>query len=261
MFSIFIGDYVIFWDKYYESFVKNFYPEFTRNLVVFTDSEKLLSSRYDYVDFVKVENEGWPNNSMNRFYFFNTVIDKYKNYDFIFFFQSNAIFLKKLDIAINDDFEKGVIFRHPLANQLPACKRPYDRNKKSSAYIAHSQEPDYYYQAAAFGAPKLIFRKLINTIIGYQKINEKNNIVPIWHDESYLNKYIFNFQSEFLSYDYSYIYPEGLSLEKTPVVLLRDKSRFFNVQKLKKGSRLNTYFGKIKINIKCLFLNIFKSNK
>ena len=52
-----------------------------------------------------------------------------------------------------------------------------------------------------------------------------NNIIPLWHDESVLNKYVLNKKPLIL--DCRYLYPEGKNLrpfKKDIKILIRDKA-------------------------------------
>jgi len=61
----------------------------------------------------------------------------------------------------------------------------------------------------------------------------EKNLIPVWHDESYLNWYYSKKNPLLLSYNY--IYPEGLQLPNmNPIMYQRDKWKYMDKENLRK---------------------------
>ena len=68
------GDYVYFWQGFYESMNKYFLKNSDIHYYVFTDAEKLsVGEDDDHVHRIYQENLGWPNNTLHRFKMFKRI--------------------------------------------------------------------------------------------------------------------------------------------------------------------------------------------
>ena len=76
-------------------------------------------------------------------------------------------------------------------------------------------------------------------------------MVAVWHDESHLNRYIIG-REDVKVLPPCYGFPEGWDLPYEPTMLLRDKSKYFDVEAIKAESiagRLKLYAGRLKSKI------------
>lgn len=236
--SIFISKYTVFWDDYYKSFIEKFYKNYEPELFVFTDSRQLIESSFHNVTFIKVADEGWPNNSMNRFKFFSQISEQLSKFDFIYFFQSNAKFMINFDINLIDYSDKIIAFQHPLSLNTNPIWFPLERSRHSRACVKFGEENQKYAQAAAFGGPSSLFIKMTNQILDLQLSDQAKNIIPIWIDESYFNKWLTQ-TSEYIILSHEYIYPETHKISGEIKVLMRDKSNFFDIKSFKNNEEVS----------------------
>lgn len=83
----------------------------------------------------------------------------------------------------------------------PALLYPYERNKKSTAYIKNLFEKNYHYFMGSLNGGKVKdFMKLSEVCSKNIHEDLKNGIIAIYHDESYLNKYLKEQQMFYVSY-------------------------------------------------------------
>ena len=68
----------------------------------------------------------------------------------------------------------------------------YDRNTLSKSYIPLG-EGKFYVTGAFNGGTSKDFLKMTSIIKEWTDIDLKNNIIPLWHDESMLNKYLITY--------------------------------------------------------------------
>ncbi len=66
---------------------------------------------------------------------------------------------------------------------------PYDKNPNSKAYISDF-DAKYYVMGGFNGGTSEGFLKLIKTLKDWTDIDLKNKVMPTWHDESMLNRYL-----------------------------------------------------------------------
>lgn len=100
----------------------------------------------------------------------------------------------------------------------------YERNAQSEAYIP-LDEGDFYYAGGYFGGNIEEVYKLTNFCHNAMMADKAKNIEAIWHDESYLNKYLlYHKPTKILSPEY--LWDDGFG---TPAFLKR--KRFLAVRK------------------------------
>ena len=103
---------------------------------------------------------------------------------------------------------------HPGFYKSSKIEYTYDRNPSSHAYIPFGSGKQYY--AGGFnGGKSKNFLTMAKTIATWRKSDQNKNIIPIWHDESYMNKYMF-LNPPTLELDPSYCYPENWQLPFIP---------------------------------------------
>ncbi|XP_053329258.1 histo-blood group ABO system transferase-like [Spea bombifrons] len=91
---------------------------------------------------------------------------------------------------------------HPGLYGSPRNKFTYERDPKSEAYIP-LDEGDFYYAGGYFGGKVEEVYKLSNFCHNAMMTDKQNNIEAIWHDESYLNKYLLQYKpTKILSPEY-----------------------------------------------------------
>lgn len=197
------GRYTIFWEEFYKSCEKFFIKNAEKHYFFFTDSKEFETG--GNVTVTPQENLGWPLITCLRYKIFNKIHDELKNYDYIFFFNGNMEFIKPVTA---EEFlpttEQGglVAVLHPLNKRTENPDEfPYERSPKSNACIAKGQGK-YYFQAAILGGKAEETLKMFKECEKMTDDDLKNNIIPIFHDESMFNKYILDKKYLKLGYEY-----------------------------------------------------------
>lgn len=218
-----LGKYDIFWRDFYESSLKYFVCNSEKDYFVFTDSFEIYAENKNNVFKLYQNNLGWPGNTLFRFNMFSNIKDKLENYDYIFFFNANALFVDFVtEQHILPEAEDLVVVQHPSFYDKKRSQYPYEKNPNSLAYIAR-YEGKVYVQGCLSGGKSKPYIDLINTINNNTKIDNGNNIVATWHDESHLNKYIMDKNYKLLSPGFSY--PENWNIPFNKKIIMRDKAR------------------------------------
>ena len=169
-----------------ESIDKYFLQNYQKTIFVFNDND-LISD----VENIKINHLPWPMNTLMRFHYISMIKNKLNEYDYIYYMDS--------DIIVNDIIDEEIF---PMKNEIVSTKHfhfqtstsigPYEfENKNSLAYVEKSDVlQNMYCQACFFGSSKTSFINMVDHIKDEIETDLKNNIIPIWHDESYFNKYI-----------------------------------------------------------------------
>lgn len=243
------GKYSQFFQKFHQSAKEHFLTGIADiEYFVFTDMPDLSNS--DDVHIIPKECLGFPMDAVFRFHTLLTVEDMVKDFDYVYFFNSNALFIQDVGKEIlPPDSESFIGSRWPRRKpfNLPMFF-PYERNKQSTAYIPPRESQKYiYYMSGFYGAsPQAFFKKYhildANTQTDYQK-----GIIAIFHDESHTNKYFRQVHCKLLPD--GYCLPEEWATDKTDThILFRNKvaiDPYFNKgiknsfgERFKKGFRI-----------------------
>ena len=128
------------------------------------------------------------------------ILDNIINTDYIFYFNANC---EILPIKSYEWFDKDkLIFTYHKDWFNNNCDpsvfcEPYMDNPNSTSYIGTT---DYIYiQGAFFGGPTQLIYKMCETINEMITIDLQNNIIPRYHDETYLNKYNYLYNNALIS--------------------------------------------------------------
>lgn len=220
------GRYTVFWKDFYLSAKKYLLtpPRVQKDFFVFTDNEHIDFEENADVFKIYQKKLGWPYDTMMRFDMFLTQEEKLKEYDYIYFFNANMEFVA----PVGDEFlpdESGLVMGlHPGYYGKKPDEYPYDRNPKSTAYIPYGQGK-HYVQGCLNGGTSEAYLKLCHECSKMVHTDLDNNVIPKFHDESVLNKYVLDKNPLIL--DCRYLYPEGKNLrpfKKDIRILIRDKS-------------------------------------
>jgi hypothetical protein len=234
MLYICTGEYIIFWKNFFDSFEKNFLPNSKKDYFVFTDAKTLYKEECGNVNKIFTPQREWPYSTLLRFKMFNSISDKLKDYDYIFFVNANG-FCKEL---INEDeilpIKEDLIVTQncEYANKNPN-DFPYDRNKKSEAYIPFDKGK-VYVSGAFNGGKSESYLKLISILDKRTDEDEKNGVIALWHDESHLNKYILE-NTNYKLLPPSFCYPEEFDYPFEQKIIMICKNNVIPEKKIKKN--------------------------
>lgn len=223
------GKYSVFWQQFYESAEKYFLPSHEKQYFVFSDT--LDNPHKENVSLIYQEKMGWPYDTLMRFKLFSGIKDRLAPFDRIFFCNANMRFLKE----VNEDIFKIekmnaelITVRHPFFYWVKnPMDFPYERRKISSAYIPRDQGRVYVMGGFNGGTGK-DYLELIETLNTRINQDEKKGVVALWHDESHLNRYIFETNKKIKILDYNFGFPEGqdLPLKNDVYITFLDKAKY-----------------------------------
>lgn len=233
------GYYDIFWKEFYLSFEQYFIPQYEKHYFVFTDANSLYDEGNNpRIHKIYQEAYPWPYSTLMRYHIFMKHISLFENCDYIFFMNANVLCTQPIS---DKDFlprtmqgESLTVVQHPYAINKPPRHYTYERNPSSSAFIPYSQGK-YYICGGINGGTASAFCDLIRQIYLQTETDLKHGIIALWHDESHINKYILG-RSDCRILSPSYCYPEGAKLPYTPILVVREKSKWIPVDKIKHTS-------------------------
>ena len=185
------GTYKQFWKKFYETCEKYFLKDFKKKYFVFTDSDNIEYGGQKNVKIIRIKHEHWPNITLLRFRLFLTEENELRKQDYVFFCNSNLEFLGEVlpHSLLPSKEECLVCYQYWIYRNMPNSSFPYERRKESLAYIPYGYGK-YYVQGGFYGGTSKNFIEMARVLNRLTNLSIFNRITPIWHDESFLNKYI-----------------------------------------------------------------------
>ena len=216
------GIYNRFWPGFFESAERFLLSEDEKHYFVFTDDMKLANHPRVHLQYKQCE--GFPKDSLFRFDMFLRVKEQLKEFDYIYFLNANAQFLQPVgrDEILPD---KSGLVSAEWPTQRPILKKypfmPFERNKKSKAYIPPFKAPYRYYMGGINGGSSEAYIKMIETLAANISEDYEHGIIACVNDESHINWYFHNHPSRVLSNEYCW--PEEWQSNFLPKMVFRDK--------------------------------------
>lgn len=129
------GKYNQFFSGFYESCEKYFLKDIASvEYFVFTDDMSLSTA--SNVHLIERRCQGFPLDSLFRFDMFLQIEKELKTFDYLSFFNANMLFVAPVGREILPEGEDLCAVLHPGFYNKPKYLYPYERNVKSTAYIA-----------------------------------------------------------------------------------------------------------------------------
>ncbi|WP_158729299.1 MULTISPECIES: family 6 glucosyltransferase [unclassified Flavobacterium] len=252
------GRYNQFFEGFYNSSEKYFLKNIAnKQYFVFTDNSKI--SVDNNVTIIEKKCEGFPLDSIMRFNMFLSISEELKKYDYIYFFNSNMLFVSHIgpEILPNKDGEIVFALNGGYYNKTP-LRYPFERNQLSKAFIPFKLRNKYRYVIGGLNGGKTKDYLLFCQVC-YNNIMEdyKNGIMAIYHDESHINRYFYDYGGKLLPS--SYACPEDAKTPYKPLIIIRNKVKidiyFDKVIDHSKKTRVFKGFKIVYSGIRWLFLN------
>lgn len=182
---------------------------------VFSNKDLNLQSDRDII-YTKVHHKPWPWMTLGRYHIFHEVHDKLKDMDFLYYCDSDMLFVDAVGQEILGE-RVGTI--HP--GFLGGRGTP-ESNPQSTAYIP-ANVPVSYCAGGFNGGSSSEFLAMAEKLSRNISQDFHNGIIAIWHDESHLNRYYAEFAPT-VRLDPSYCYPESWDLPFPKKLLALDKN-------------------------------------
>lgn len=218
------GKYNQFFKGFYESSEKFFLSgKAEKEYFVFTDDMNLSDAPNVHLNYKKYE--GFPLDSLFRFDMFLRVKDEILQCDYAYFFNANMLFISYVGEEFLPKQSDMTAVIHPGQYRRMPCLYPYERNKRSTAYIAPFEGEYHYYMGSLNGGKSDAFVRFAEVCSKRTHQDFDNGIIALFHDESHLNKYMRDVNGEGLSPMYAV--PEDEKVFYEPKIIIRDKVKAF----------------------------------
>ena len=252
------GKYGVFWKDFYLTGEKYLFPNLPKKYFVFSDMSEIYGAEsHSNIVSIPVEHREWPYNTLLRFEMFDQHKALFESCDYLLFYNANSFFTAEIrpeEIlpAAEEDYLAALCWKDVIC--MKTDDYTYDRNPHSTAYIPFGQGKEYY-RGGFIGGRTPEFLQLIKTCRDWTDIDLKNKIMPLWHDESILNKYLLDKPVKMLTSAYGKA--EEWRNPKHAKMIFRDKEKIFDVDTFKKTKytriSVRRFIRKMKRSVKRLF--------
>ncbi len=227
------GEYVYFWKKFYKSMKLHFLRDADVHYYVFTDADRIYGEENGDVHRVYQKQLGWPYDTLRRFDMFLSIEEQLQKYDYLFFFNSNLIIKKdvKGEEFLPTPREKLVFTIHPGQYASKVSEFTYERNPESRAYIPVG-EGKVYVAGGLNGGETKAFLAMAKELQKRIAEDEEKGIVAIYHDESQINRYVYELKDYKLLHP-GYLFPEDWKVPYPKMCLLLAKNKYININQIK----------------------------
>jgi len=228
--TIATNKYIQFVERLLDDIEENFLNGHEIRCLLFTDQEVETS---DNIKISKIDHKPWPEPALKKYNYINSEAEYLKNFDYLYLFDADVGIVDEVGEEVMQDLV-GVL--HPYKIMEPKEIYPYEKRKQSTAYVA-DENHEKYYAAAFVGGKTEKFLEMAKIISNRVELDEKNDIIAKWHDESHLNKY-FN-ENPPTELSPSYMFPEELlghpQYPFKPKIVALKKESSFNQEKIDMG--------------------------
>ena len=205
--------YTVFVPPILESFRKFFLTDCEVEVIILTDRPERVSARTLLIPHLP-----WPGVTIRKFHYICQYAEELSAFDYLFQCDADMRVVAPVGREILGDL---VATRHPWQDGKPPAEFIYERNPASTAYIAPG-EGRVYVMGAFFGGKYESVLRMAQDRSAAIDADYANGLEAIWHDESQLNRYVYDHPPEIVLSP-SYCYPENSNLPFEPRILALDK--------------------------------------
>lgn len=180
-----IGRYTAFWPEFYKSAQENLFPEAEKQFIVFSDGELPVSG--PDVTVHHNDDMGWPLNTLMRYDMFCRIAPELEQYDYLVFLNGNCKIVRPL--PAEEFLPTGEEDYCAMCTQTDPEKMTHEHRPESEAYVAKGSVPRYW-AGGINGGKTAAFLALARECSRMAHADLSAGIMPLWHDESIVNKFL-----------------------------------------------------------------------
>jgi hypothetical protein len=169
--------YIRFVQPLYESVKKYFIPD--SDFICFTDQDVPVG-----VKKIHLDHKPFPYPTLMRYHIFSSR-PELAEYDALFYCDADMLFVDSVGEITSD----LTVVQHPGYWHKPNSEFPYERRNASTAFMEPNTGVGYY--CGGFNGGRKYF-DMCHKIKEMVDADAVKNITAVWHDESYLNRYLFD---------------------------------------------------------------------
>lgn len=236
------GQYIKLLPDFVFSVNQFLFPDDEKDIYVFTDSDDVKED----VIVKKIKHSPWPYPSLYRFRYILSIRDELKDYDLIYFFNANSLFISPTsDVLLPKENKPIILCPHIVNTIFPYTSLQYEQNPNSTAYHKPTQT-DVYIMGGLFGGKSEDVLNLCKQLDINIQTDIAHGIQAIYHDESYLNKYAAENRDKIRLIPMTTMLPEDNNVHVMVTylggfknIVLRDKNKYFDMNTVREPAKGN----------------------
>jgi len=210
------NNYINFIPKLRESVSRYFLNRHDITFFLFTDRKAP-----DGVVKIPHEHQQWPYPTLMRYHTFSKHQEKLFQMDYLYYCDADMKFVANVGDEILGEL---VATKHPGFYDRPRHEFTYERRKESAAFV-DLNEGIHYFAGGFNGGRADRFLELAEDIAQMIDRDLSRRIIAVWHDESYLNRYLIDTPpTKILSPSYCYPEWEGWTPPFPPKLIALEKN-------------------------------------
>ena len=211
---------------------------------------------------------GWPYDTLLRFNSFAMVQDKLREFDYCYFWNANAVFLKPIDetvIPLPIPDKEMVLWRHTLSYDFDRPEQfNAEKNPQSEAYVEPGTKC-HSYGGGFFGGTSEGFIRMSIILRDRVARDLEKGIIAVQHDQSHIVKY--GTEINCVEVPRNVIVSEEYKEGRDPYVIFTNKRHVGGMYKLREmslGFRVKAWFYEVgrkvtgALGVKSLLKKLFK---
>lgn len=211
--------YDVFVPQLYNSVMKYFFKEDDVTIFVFTDSENIPEE--DNIIRIFQEHEPWPGSTLKRYHIFDKSKEILSKMDYLFYCDVDMRFVAPVGREILPELNSNGLVGTEHPGFYGGRRGTYETRTESKAFVGHN-EGQIYFAGGFNGGTAEAFLKMSEQLKNNIDIDLSKGIVPVWHDESMMNRFFVDNHPKVLSP--SYCFPESWQLPFEKKLLALDKN-------------------------------------
>lgn len=182
------------------------------DVIMFTDDHRGFAVEEQFA----TQARGYPGTTLMRYHTFWDRRDVLRKYDYLFYSDADMQFVAP--VSEQDIFAEGItatlhpgfaVDRYPPLHIRTSTVGTPERRERSTAFIP-IEAKNAYYCGGFNGGRTVDFLRMTETLVNNINTDNRNGILALWHDESHLNRYLFD-KPPARVLTPSFCYPEGYS--------------------------------------------------
>lgn len=229
------GRYVNYCEETIKSIEKHFLKGLKKIYYFFTNDVEFIGRLCKKLNIEhyasKINHRGFPADTLYRYNYF--LLQKHNlllNTDVIFYFDVDMKVVNDVEEIILPTKDKPfVVAEHNmmLLNEFHRkSKGTPEINPISTACIDISEDRPTYVVGGFNGGITSEFLKMAKHITKNVDVDDENEFMAVWHDESHLNRYYTSNYNKFNLLDVGYCYPERATFKNKQYILALEKNHF-----------------------------------
>lgn len=183
------GKYSSFFEAFYKSAEQFLLKGEEKHYFVWTDHDEIAKDLPN-VTLIHRQCQGFPFDTLFRFDMFLQIEDELRKFDYIYFFNSNALLLRPIGKEILPDETGLAMGVWTYTYDKPARFFTYERRPASRAYVAPYGKDYVYYMGGLNGGTAEQYMDMIATLSRNIHDDYDRGIIAVYHDESHINAYM-----------------------------------------------------------------------